>query len=553
MLVVLYSILIMLLEFGTTTTTTTIISSAFLLPCNNKSTIRSISSRRKDTTLLRAYPNKNDLKYIRIVSKTSRGYKRKFELQTAIARMIKVDKITGQKIVVDLHSQIHFGDHDYFSFYNNNNNNNNNILEDSHDTIPSFSSKVYDRIHYELIVSQDMMQTRNKDGTRFLKPRIDGTNPMMPSPVDVNTAKQYGLTCQLDVIDYTQNQWVHADYTREEYLSLTQQQQQQNKREFNINPNDNMIINNNLWALASTTASPIMEFISPLFRPLTPSTPPSLPLPTRRLFSNLFLPGDNITSLLRILLWTFTPSPEVSVMLLDWSSLRPKPTGGISQIVIPVLQCLTTGNLDQARRLVFAQLLVNGQTGGGKDELLVQRRNQHAIDVLSTSISNSHHNHHHDVDDDDKSSTSSSSQTHALLYGAMHCPDLQTRLERMGYTLEHVHYRRAWSMDVPIFGTGPSSSTIIKLPIQNFVSTNDPESIAIGLVIIPLYLLIGGLDWLGTVQDLAKTLDDGYFWDDGPIIAFLYLMRHVALYLGLTKFVVEWDGEMNLFGQDSNL
>merc|ERR1712224_253558 len=41
----------------------------------------------------------------------------------------------------------------------------------------------------------------------------------------------------------------------------------------------------------------------------------------RRLFTNLFLPGSQLASGIRALLWMTVPAPELSVILLDWSSL----------------------------------------------------------------------------------------------------------------------------------------------------------------------------------------------------------------------------------------
>jgi len=145
----------------------------------------------------------------------------------------------------------------------------------------------------------------------------------------------------------------------------------------------------------------------------------------------------------------------------------------------------------------------------------------------------------------------------------MHCQDLQSRFEKMGYQVRKVEWRTAWSVSVPTFGSATaemnadndtaSSSTSRRvggLSWGNFALTSDPKDIAIGLVIVPLYLLIGGLDWLGTAQDIALSIDQGAFLD-GFFIGTFYLMRHLAMYLGLSKFVVSWDGEANLFGNTS--
>jgi hypothetical protein len=90
--------------------------------------------------------------------------------------------------------------------------------------------------------------------------------------------------------------------------------------------------------------------------------------------------------LLRAIFWVTVPSPELSVMLLDWSSILPRPTGGISQVALPVLESLLTGNLQEARQLIFGQMLVSGQSRSGDEKVLIGKRNEHAINVLATSL-----------------------------------------------------------------------------------------------------------------------------------------------------------------------
>mmetsp|Transcript_173 Transcript_173/g.254 ORF Transcript_173/g.254 Transcript_173/m.254 type:complete len:373 (-) Transcript_173:13-1131(-) len=310
----------------------------------------------------RFFTRKNPLKFLRIRPRRSRNNKqRTFELQTAVATLAKkLDD--GTEIVVDLHAQLHFGEKGYFEFYNDKN----------------FDEK-YDNIFYELIVSNDLLYTE-KDGTRRLLPvrrdlRSNNPNPISPPPSDESTASSYGLTCQINGIDYTKPHWIHCDVTREEYLS------------FLSSPNP--IASNSMqpiWALSSTSMSPIQEYASALVRPSTPSSAKSSTsqFSSTHLFSNLFLPGANLASVLRILLWVLSPSPEVSILLLDWSSIvNPKPSGMISPIFVPCLESLLSGNLLNARKLIFAQLLVSGQTAGGQDLNLVRRRNSVALDTLS--------------------------------------------------------------------------------------------------------------------------------------------------------------------------
>lgn len=474
--------------------------------------------------------SKENMKYLRIQPRNVRGNRRVFELQTAVTTLSKILP-NGEASTIDLHSQLHFGDDSYFDFYNDE---------------KTFGSK-YDNIFYELIVSNDMLQSK-ANGSKYLSPQPralgKNQNPVSPTLADENTANSYGLSCQLNVIDYTKSNWIHCDTTREEYYSIISNS--------NSKLNDGANGIERIWALASTATAPLQEYTSALFRPLTPSTANSSGssrISSRRLFSNLFLDGDALATFLRLLLWSFSPSPEVSILLLDWSSIQdPKPTGMISQIFIPVMEALLTGNIVEARRLVFAQLLVSGQTSGGRDKNLVRKRNSVAMHKMMDSLEIAE-----GVSNSDCEATVK--RKHALLYGAMHCQDLQSRFQKMGYHVSNVEWRTAWSVSVPtLLGSGTESSPTFANGEHrvggsswgNFALIGDPNDIGIGLVLVPLYLVIGGLDWIGTIQDISQSIDGGSIVD-AVAIGIFYIMRHLAMYLGLSKFVVEWDGEAKLF------
>lgn len=293
-------------------------------------------------------------KFIRLLPRTVRGSRQCFELQTAVTTFERVTP-EGDKEQVELHAQLHFGDHDYFEYFRSD----------------EFLSRK-DWVLYELVIDNFMME-KNTKGFRYLPQSNDGGSILMASPTDQQTARQYGLTCQVDVMDYAHPKWIHADLTRQEIVELIEIRQPSSSTE-------------PIWALASTAPTwPGAEAISALFRPSTPSTSLSTPV-TRRLFSNLFLPGNALAGLLRALFWLTVPSPELSVMLLDWSSILPRPTGGVSQVALPVVESLLTGNLMEARQLIFAQMLVSGQSSSGDEKVLIGKRNEHAINVLTKSL-----------------------------------------------------------------------------------------------------------------------------------------------------------------------
>ena len=72
-----------------------------------------------------------------------------------------------------------------------------------------------------------------------------------------------------------------------------------------------------------------------------------------------------------------------------------------------------------------------------------------------------------------------------------------------------------------------------------------PNALAVGLVVVPLYLAGGGFDWIGTLQDTELSMRSGNYLS-ATLGELLYLIRHIALYLSLAKFVVQWDGGKNI-------
>ena len=509
--------------------------------------------------------------YIRI---QKRG--RHYDVQTAVTTFRKKSSYNNnEKTTVELHSQIHFGDESYFNYFNDE---------------QQFGS-LYDKVLYELIVEDKFLQkapTTNKSNNenenhivRTLLPTMDNQNPIAPTAEDRNTASQYGLQCQVDGIQYCRENWIHADVTRQEFLNLLS-----NEEESQTLTNDNQQQQQPLWALASTTATyPNSEAFIALLRPLTTTTNSASVQLTRRLFTHLFLPGDALSGWIRAILWFGVPAPELSILLVDWSSLsyigrgKRRRQGNdtsavedngiapISPIAAPVLLSLLTGNWGTARRLVFGQVLVGGQSSEdtSKNGVLIEKRNEHAMNVLRETLRMESENDDHD----------GSAERHkriALLYGAGHCRDLHGRLEEEGYMSVQTEWRTAFRASAPKWGDyfnvdrdfsntnkpagGIPSGTSFSSELSQFgegiissLSTSALESAAVGLVVLPLYLLIGGLDWVSTLQELGSAFENGQYLD-GLAGAILYLVRHVALYVGLSKFVIDWGGDNGIVEEE---
>ncbi|KAL7538979.1 hypothetical protein ACHAXR_008948 [Thalassiosira sp. AJA248-18] len=505
--------------------------------------------------------------YIRI---QKRG--RHYDVQTAITTFKKTTNGSSDNnsinnyndattTSVDLHSQIHFGDASYFQYFNDD---------------ATFSSR-YDEVLYELIVEDKFLTPRSRSSSHLMELRSTGgsnLNPIAPTPSDRSTASQYGLQCQVDGIQYCKEGWVHADLTREEFLGWLehgqkQQKQQQESQSGNKRQNSQQ---QPLWALASTSATyPGSELVTSLLRPLTTTSSNSASAAmTRQLFTHLFLPGDALSGWIRAILWFGVPSPELSIMLVDWSSLsyigrrerhrvsekdinnnNNHHIGPISPIAAPVFLSLLTGNWGTARRLVFGQVLVGGQSSAdtSKQGVLIDKRNERAMEVLRETLS----------------SNNESQKRIALLYGAGHCRDLHRRLiQEENMTPIRTEWRTAFRATVPRWGDfvnvddwkARSKDVASSLPsvvggegIVKSMSISTLESVAVGLVILPLYLVVGGFDWVSTLGDVGNAVDKGMYVD-GIADLVLYLVRHVALYVGISKFVVDWGGNEGIFEEE---
>eukprot|EP00980_Cylindrotheca_fusiformis_P006028 scaffold1293_cov205-Cylindrotheca_fusiformis.AAC.1 len=355
-----------------------------------------------------------------------------WKMQTAVTSFQQGNK------TVELHAQLHFGDKSYFDFYNSN----------------DFNQR-FDHVHYELLVDDELL--KYKEGAWKLE------KPIMASANDQNIARSHGWECQASRIDYTNPKWIHADLTRQEFLKAADK--------------DASTSRGPLWKLAGPeSSSTAAEAVSALLVG-PPTLSYSTPFLKRRLFTNLFIPGESFANSLRAVLWMTVPSPELSIILLDWSSLL---KGG------------TNPN-------ALSQVLVSS-TGSNNNEssswsLLVSKRNDHALKVLQKTLSDS-----------------PASSSTALLYGSSHCPDLHSKLNSLGYRPTKTTWRTAWSVQ----------------------ESEGEDSLLPSLLVLGLYLIIGALDWVGAMGDFAQPWIEGDFLDAG-IVAVFYLVRHVLLYLALSN------------------
>ena len=287
-----------------------------------------------------------------------------WKMQTAVTTFRKGDQ------TVELHAQQHYGDADYFRYWNS---------EDE------FNNR-QDSVLFELLVDDELLEY--KRGNWCV------TQPIMASSNDQLFAQNLGLQCQASIIDYTNPKWSHADLSRQEFAKLATEK---NKEKTNTGSESLDYNNTPLWKLASPdSSSTAAEAVAALM-----VGPPSLNYSTqnarkRRLFTNLFLPGGQLAFALRAILWMTVPAPELSIILLDWSSLL---QGGsnpsaLSEVALPILTSLVKFDLNQMRRFLFGQVVMSSKSNGssnGKDastswNLLVIDRNDHALSVLNRKL-----------------------------------------------------------------------------------------------------------------------------------------------------------------------
>ena len=228
------------------------------------------------------------------------------------------------------------------------------------------------------------------------------------------------------------------------------------------------------WYVADLDAAEVARLEAPR-RGLTLSSFHSSRLAGRawqeQLLKSFFLPDRAIVTTLRLMSW-LGPCPELSCLLLDWSRWsNPTKAGGLPFAIVPITQYLLRFNLKGAKKLAFAQQLISGMPDAGAwggealsdIEVRVRARNaeccrvlMHFLEEYSEQVSLASTHPH---------GTTSSNPVIAplkvaILYGAYHIDDLQTKLQALGLKKDQVAVGAtavsklaAWTM------IGPSSSS----------------------------------------------------------------------------------------------
>jgi hypothetical protein len=439
--------------------------------------------------------------------------------------------------------------------------------------------------------TQPLTSWRNTN--KYMKRKLKPNTVLQASSADEKLAQQYNWCCQVNCMPYNNmninditdcgyktlnNKWYHADFTRQEFLSeLSQQQQSTPSMCMSDNVgNKNTMTNRNqpLWQQARSVGGDstkenggmVLDATTALLvgPPLIVQQPQYQRQQSRRIFTNLFLPGDTIAVWLRYILWITVPCPELSILLIDWSSVwggttTPLSTdqgkyysslnnnkGRISSIAIPIVQALSSGRFVDVRRLVFGQVAMNGHhqatlsatmTESNKkvgNLLLITKRNDHALTQVFAELERFNVDQH-------ATQTQNRTCTISLLYGCNHCPDIHMKLVQAGFQPTESQWRTAWSVTTATTqSVTQSTNNASKSPTsENFNGTKTISFLV--LFLLPMYFIIGGYDWMAAIFDVAQALENSDNLGSPLTILLLYVARHVLLYLSLSKFVLDGD------------
>ena len=323
----------------------------------------------------------------------------------------------------------------------------------------------------ELITSRENL-CASEDDLKLWRLSVD----LAPTPEARALARAHGLRAQMDALDAKSEGFYVADVTREELIALREE----------------------AGELGSTRAA---ETARNKNASVATSGGKALP-PALEAMAVTALGrasgGDPGKIIARLSCW-FVPCPEAHLLLLDWVWAGGRP----SNVLGAMVDCCASGDLESARRLAFAQMIVSAQAegpvgGGAAEPVLVARRNDVAIDGVK------------------KAFKSSAVDEVNLLYGGLHVPGLvRCARERLDMDVVDTAWRDAWRVQPP------------------------KNASPLRYAIVPILLGVDGTDWAQTLHDAVALGPSA-----GVLSLFLYIVRHGALYYALGKWLLEWNRQL---------
>ncbi|CAL6295842.1 unnamed protein product [Bathycoccus prasinos] len=237
----------------------------------------------------------------------------------------------------------------------------------------------------------------------------------------------------------------------------------------------------------------------------------------------------------RSLVW-LVPCPEAHLLLLDWiwGGGRPAPVLGA------MVDAISAGDIVGARKLAFAQMIVSAQGkndvygSGSGAKATIEKRNEIATNRLREALRQLY-----DSDDDNnnntKPTTTRTKEKLSVLYGGSHLPGLAKNLETL-FSAEKNDDENENIENASFGGTFSKSSTIWRTVWR---IPKKPENAFARFGFLPLLLLVDGFDWAQTLDALAEASRR-----EKLVEIFLYVLRHVAAYYALGKWVLEWNRDL---------
>lgn len=267
-----------------------------------------------------------------------------------------------------------------------------------------------------------------------------------------------------------------------------------------------------------------------------------------------------LRGLLRSALWALVPTPEVFLLVLDWTWSNPGAPRP-SRALPPLVDALLRLDLRTVRKLAFAQTLTNArelQGGEGKGR---SGRGAHPFFAPSAATAAAAAEEKVACAGAEASARGGEGETSvligernnqvvaalrqaeldgvanvAVLYGGLHMPDLEAKLQReLGLTRAgEPTWLTAW--DIPLGRNAPGES-------------EGPASAKLARLLgAPLYLVTSSLDWYLCLAAWGDVSSDSAFHAAGVLAAVYgsYVLRRGVIYWSLSKWLFDWD--RGLFG-----
>jgi len=388
--------------------------------------------------------------------------------------------------------------------------------------------KSYDAVLYELITDDELTCVDAVSGLRRLRSEAG----VCASPASLQLAAAYGFTDQLSGLDPSAPEaadWILAE--SREALSELQQAEDFSKGDLILAG-----ARGQLTAAELAQARKLATGLGQFHRALTLQTSPSQRLRGSLLPESFYFRGEAFSNALSALLW-LAPVPEVNLLAYDTGALR---RGTLArETLVAVLSCLGRGDWRAVKQVLLAQELSAEQADDGHGEALIGARNAYCVEELTKWLNSQSLG---------LGGAAEGSEVKpkkvAVLFGGLHCRDLEVRLGA-SFGAKRIaqgepQWRSAWVIEEGHNVQGPDSTHVHAL--HPAASSTSKSLLPLVATAVPLYFLVGALDWL---TELRTLVDGGILgaepWPEVVLELVLYVVRHSVLLIGFSKIAVDWD------------